>query len=30
MPGSAALAPRFCPDGDILFELQADLQVDQP
>jgi hypothetical protein len=26
MPGSAAFAPGFCPNGDILFELQ----VDQP
>jgi hypothetical protein len=24
MPESAAFAPRFCPNGDILFELQAD------
>jgi len=24
------LAARFCPDGDILFELQVDLQIDQP
>jgi hypothetical protein len=26
MPGSVAFAPRFCPNSDILFELQ----VDQP
>jgi uncharacterized protein DUF6455 len=24
MPASAALAPRFCPIADILFELQVD------
>ncbi len=26
MPASVAVAPRFCPNADILFELQ----VDQP
>ncbi len=24
MPASAAFAPRFCPNADILFELQVD------
>jgi Family of unknown function (DUF6455) len=24
MPAGVAFAPRFCPNGDILFELQVD------
>ena len=28
-PAPAAFAPRFCPDADILFELQVDLFHEQ-